>query len=79
MMCSEGWALHHAQISAAFDDFVGRAPRPAADPLVGLLKRTKSRTRGSGADGASAPHSVAAVLLCGAGGAGAAYAAKPYR
>src|ERR1039457_1741016 len=29
---------------------VGRAPWPAADPLVGLLGRTKSRTRGSGAD-----------------------------
>jgi hypothetical protein len=29
---------------------VGRAPWPAADPLVGLLGRSKSRTRGSGAD-----------------------------
>jgi hypothetical protein len=30
--------------------FVGRAPWPAADPLAGPLGRTKSRTRGSGAD-----------------------------
>jgi hypothetical protein len=29
---------------------VGRAPWPAADPLVGLPERRKSRTRGSGAD-----------------------------
>src|SRR6266699_7068179 len=29
---------------------VGRAPWPAADPLVGPLGRRKSRTRGSGAD-----------------------------
>jgi hypothetical protein len=32
---------------AACDDFVGRAPWPAADPLVGLLRRRKSRTRAS--------------------------------
>jgi hypothetical protein len=29
---------------------VGRAPRPAVDPLVDLLKHRKSRTKGSGAD-----------------------------
>ena len=29
---------------------VGRAPRPAADPLVGLLEHRKSRTPGSSAD-----------------------------
>ena len=38
------------QTFAACDDFVGRAPRPAVDPLVDLLDRRKSRTRGSGAD-----------------------------
>ena len=33
------------------DDFVERAAAgPAADPLVGLLERRNSRTRGSGAD-----------------------------
>ena len=32
------------------DDFVGRAPRPAAGPLAGLPGCKKSRTRGSGAD-----------------------------
>ena len=42
--------LHPTQFVAARDDFVGRAPWPAADPLVGLLKHSKSRTRGSGAD-----------------------------
>ena len=36
--------------SQASTILVGRAPWPAADPLVGLLARTKSRTRGSGAD-----------------------------
>jgi hypothetical protein len=36
-------------------DFVGQAPWPAADPLVGLLGRRKSRTRGSGADGGVRP------------------------
>src|ERR1035441_1734828 len=35
--------------------FVGRAPWPAADPLVGLLEHRKSRTRGSGADGGVRP------------------------
>src|SRR5881296_2944015 len=30
--------------------FVGRAPWPAADALVGLFGRGNSRTRGSGAD-----------------------------
>jgi hypothetical protein len=40
----------HPQTFAACDDFVGRAPWPAADPLVGLLGRSQSRTRGSGAD-----------------------------
>ena len=29
---------------------VGLAPRPEADPLVGLVGRAKGRTRGSGAD-----------------------------
>jgi len=47
--------LHHARTFAAWDDFVGRAPRPAADPLVGLLEHTKSRTRGAGADGGVRP------------------------
>jgi hypothetical protein len=47
--------LHHSQISAAFDDSVGLAPRPADDPLVGLLEHRKSRTRGSGADGGVRP------------------------
>src|ERR1035441_6677036 len=37
------------------DDFVGRAPWPAADPLVGLLEHRKGRTRGSGADGGVRP------------------------
>jgi hypothetical protein len=48
---------------------VGRAPWPAVDPLVDLLEHAKSRPQGSGADGASAPPLVAAMLLCGAGGA----------
>ena len=38
-------ALLHPQA-----DFVGRTPRSAADPLVGLPGLSKSRTRGSGAD-----------------------------
>ena len=42
--------LQHPQTFAACDDLVGRAPRPAADPVVGLLKHAKNRTRGSGAD-----------------------------
>ena len=41
---------------------VGRAPWPAADPLVGLLGRRKSRTRGSGAD-----EGVRPTLGCGYG------------
>jgi TatD DNase family protein len=39
--------LHHPQTC---DNSVGRAPWPAAYPLVGLPEDTKSRTRGSGAD-----------------------------
>src|ERR1019366_469073 len=42
------------------DDFVGRAPRPAADPLVGLLEHTKSRTRWSGPD-----EGVRPTFVCG--------------
>jgi hypothetical protein len=38
------------RLFAACDDSVGRAPWPAADPLVGLFGCAKSRTRGSGAD-----------------------------
>jgi hypothetical protein len=34
---------------------VGRAPGPAADPLVGLLGPSRSRTRGSGADAGVRP------------------------
>ena len=34
--------LQHLDFFAACDDFVGRAPRPAADPLVGLLGRSKN-------------------------------------
>src|ERR1035441_118317 len=41
--------------------FVGRAPWPAADPLVGLLEHRKSRTRGSGADEGVRPTFSAAV------------------
>jgi hypothetical protein len=33
----------------------GGPPWPAVDPLVGLLEPTKSRTRGSGADGGARP------------------------
>jgi TatD DNase family protein len=44
--------LHHPQTC---DDSVGRAPWPAADPLVGLPEDTKSRTRGSGADAGVRP------------------------
>ena len=54
--------LYHSQISAACDDFVGRAPWPAVDPLVDLLEHRKSRIRASG------PPLVAAMLLGGAGG-----------
>src|SRR5579859_2150890 len=58
-------ALHSPQFVAARDDLVGRAPWPAADPLVGLLARRKSRTRGSGADeGVHPTFLVAATLLC---------------
>jgi TatD DNase family protein len=39
--------LHHPQTC---DNSVGRAPWPAAYPLVGLPQDTKSRIRGSGAD-----------------------------
>ena len=44
-----------SQTSAASGDPVRRAPWPAADPLVGLRERTKSRTMGSGADGGVRP------------------------
>ena len=47
--------LQHSQTFAVRDDFVGRAPWPAADPLVGLFKHRQSRTRGSGADGGVRP------------------------
>jgi len=45
----------HPDSIARCDDFVGRAPWPAADPLVGLLGRSKNSRL------------VAAVLPCGAG------------
>ena len=47
--------LHHSPTFAACDDFVGRAPWPAVDPLVDLLERRKGRTRGAGADGGVRP------------------------
>jgi hypothetical protein len=49
---------------------VGRAPWPAADPLVGLVGRRESRTRGSGADEGVRPTFLSAVCdlqPCGAG------------
>ena len=58
--------LHDAEIFAACKDFVGRAPWPAADPLVGLPPREKSRTRGSGADEGVRP-TVRLRLRCSAG------------
>ena len=42
-------AFEHGSLEC--DDPVVRAPRPAADPLVGPFEQRKSRTRGSGADG----------------------------
>jgi len=39
----------------ASGDLVGRAPWPAADPLVGPLECSKSRTGGSDADGGVRP------------------------
>ena len=63
--------LQDPDFLARRDDFVvGRAPWPAADPLVGLLGRRKSRTRGPARTRASAPHLVAAMLLCGAANPG---------
>src|SRR5713101_9312219 len=58
--------LHDAEIFAARKDFVGRAPWPAADPLVGLPTREKSRTGGSGADEGVRP-TVWLRLCCSAG------------
>jgi mono/diheme cytochrome c family protein len=45
------------------DNFVGQAPWPAADPLVGLLERSKSRTGGSGADAGVRPTIVFVIIL----------------
>ena len=47
--------LHHSPTLAACDDLVGRTPWSAVDPLVDLLERRKSRTKGSGADGGVRP------------------------
>ena len=59
--------LQHSQTFAVRDDFVGRAPWPAADPLVGLFKHRQSRTRGVRRGRGRPPHIlVAALLLCGA-------------
>ena len=54
--------LHHSRALAAWDDSVGRAPRPAVDPRVDLLQHRTSRTRGSGADGGVRPTSVGQTL-----------------
>ncbi len=43
---------------AVSGDSVGRAPWPAADPLVGLLEQPESRIRGSGADEGVRPTSA---------------------
>jgi TatD DNase family protein len=56
--------LHHPQTFAARDDFVGRAPWPAADPLVGLPEHSKSRTRGSGADEGVRPTCRSGIIHC---------------
>src|SRR5213594_478473 len=40
--------LQQSDFFAALKDFVGRAPWPAADPLVGLLGRRKCRTSSVG-------------------------------
>jgi hypothetical protein len=40
---------------SACDGFVGRAPRPAADPLVGLLETHHEPDQGSSADGGVRP------------------------
>ena len=53
-----------AQVSAACDDSVGRAPWPAADPLVGLPEHSKSRTRGSGADEGVRPTCRSGIIHC---------------
>ena len=58
---SHNLALQRILISWTIS-LVGRAPWPAADPLVGLLGRRKSRTRGSGAD-----EGVRPTLGCGYG------------
>ena len=44
-------------------DLVGQAPWPAADLLVGLLERSKSRTGGSGADQGIRPARRRVVLI----------------
>jgi len=51
----QGKVGQHSQISAACDEFVGRASWPAGDRLVDLREHRKSRTRGSGADGGVRP------------------------
>jgi hypothetical protein len=47
--------MRNRQSAIGSDDFVGRAPWPAVDPLVDLLGHRKSRTRESGADGGVRP------------------------
>ena len=42
MLVGIGIVLHSAQFVAARDDLVGRAPWPAADPLVGHRQRVHS-------------------------------------
>jgi hypothetical protein len=39
-MTPRAFVLQHSQTFAACNDFVGRAPWPAADPLVGPLRPT---------------------------------------
>jgi hypothetical protein len=55
MKLAKHFVLQELDFFSAHDDFVGRAPWPAADPPVGLFEHRKSLTRGPARTRASAP------------------------
>jgi TatD DNase family protein len=67
--------IHSREAWADTMALVGQAPWPAADPLVGLLEHTKSRTRGSGADGGVRPTCRSGIIHCFTGDARQAHEA----
>ena len=56
--------IHSRESWADTMELVGRAPWPAAGPLVGLPEHTKSRTRGSGADEGVRPTCRSGIIHC---------------